>query len=138
MADPYPWGTQAPTKRVAALDAQIVSNEGKKADAIKRHRDEIKKFDETDRSLRADLRAAQAIVDKEKSEADAAAATRVLMKLLSSTGMDVGEAVKSGVFEKAMQEAFNKVEGKSSKGSSPAKAPASSKEASGSEGGDES
>jgi len=129
MSDPYPWGSQAPTKRVVALEASIVSNDAKKADAIKRHREEIRKLDDIDKGLKSDLRAAQTIVDKEKAEADAAAATRVLMKLLSSTGMDVGEAVKSGALEKAMQDAFNKVGGKT-----PRTAPA--KEASADKGGE--
>jgi hypothetical protein len=128
MSDPYPWGSQAPTKRVGALEASIASNDAKKVDAIKRHREEIRRLDEIDKGLKADLRAAQSIVEKEKAEADAAAATRVLMKLLASTGMDVGEAVKSGALEKAMQDAFNKVGGKTPR------APA--KEASSDKGGD--
>jgi hypothetical protein len=112
MSEPYPWGSQAPTKRVSALEANIVSNDTKKADAIRRHREEIRKLDDIDKGLKSDLRAAQTIVDKEKADADAAAATRVLMKLLSSTGMDVGEAVRTGALEKAMADAFSKVSAK--------------------------
>ncbi len=111
MSEPYPWGTQAPTKKVAALESSIASNDAKKAEAVKRHRDEIRKFDEADKGLRAELKVAQGIVDKEKAEANAASATRVLMRMLATTSIDVEEALRTGDFEKAIADAFANVGG---------------------------
>jgi hypothetical protein len=109
MTEAYPWGAQSPVKRVSALEAQIKANESKKEAAVKRHREEVRVLDETDRGLRADLRTAQVVVERERSEANASAASSILLKVLKATGVDVEEAIRTGSFESVMAEALSKV-----------------------------
>lgn len=102
MAEMYPWGAQAPVQRVAKLEAQLRANEKKRSEVVEAHRKRIAELDEADRQVKADLRAATIIVDKERHEATVAAASKVLDRVLSGSGTDISEALRTGDFEKMM------------------------------------
>ena len=109
MAEAYPWGSQAPTKRVAQLERQISANDEKRREQIEAHRKRIAEIDDSDRQLKKDLNAAQAVVDREHKEAMSAAATRTLEKVLAAAGTDIADALKSGELEKLLADALAKV-----------------------------
>lgn len=124
MAETYPWGPQAPTKRVDALKRQIATNEQKRTDQIEAHRKRIVEIDETERQLKKDLAAAQAVVDREHREAMSSAAARMMEKVLAGSGADISEALKTGEFEKLLAEALGKVGTSAPKRRSEKQAPA--------------
>ena len=107
----YPWGTMPPVKRVAALERQIRENDGRRTKQLAEHRTAIAAIDEADRGLKADLRTAQSVVEREFRESQAVAASRTLEKVLGATGVDIGEALSSGLFERLMREALGRVGG---------------------------
>lgn len=127
MAETYPWGPQAPTKRVDAIKRQITTNDQKRTDQIEAHRKRIAEIDDTDRQLKKDLAAAQAVVDREHREAMSAAAARMMEKALAGSGVDISEALKTGEFEKLLAEAIGKVGTSPSRRKSEKQGPASAR-----------
>lgn len=102
----YPWGAQSPAKRVATVERQIASNEKKKAAAVEAHNAKIAGFDEVDKGLKADLRQAQNILDREERDQIKANASKSLDKVLDkliSDGVDLGAVIESGEFAKAIE-----------------------------------
>ena len=105
MAD-YPWGAQAPAKRVAAVEKQIRSNDKKKEAALAAHAEKMATFDEVDKGLKADLRQAQTVLDREEREQLKANASKTLEKSIDkliAKGIDVEAAIESGELAKMIE-----------------------------------
>jgi septal ring factor EnvC (AmiA/AmiB activator) len=101
----YPWGSVLPAKRIATIENQIAVNDKKRADLIEAHKTKLAEFDENDRKLKADLRQATTIQEKETREATLAAASKALERFLNSpaaNGIDIDELVRKGQFEKML------------------------------------
>lgn len=123
----YPWGSMLPAKRIATIDNQIAVNDKKRADLIEAHKTKIAELDENERKLKADLRQATSIQEKESREATVAAATKALERFMNSpaaNGVDLDELIRKGTFEKILGAAIAEA-GKSApakKSAAPAKA----------------
>lgn len=106
----YTWGTQAPAKRVAAVEAQIAANGKRRAECVDAHKKKLAEFDDADRKLKGDLREATQVVEREEREATVAAAAKAFERMMSSMsgqGVDVGALVRSGEFEKILGKAVS-------------------------------
>lgn len=123
----YTWGTQAPAKRVAAVEAQIAANGKRRAECVDAHKKKLAEFDDADRKLKSDLRQATQIVEREEREATVAAAAKAFERMMSSMsgqGVDVGALVRSGEFEKLLGKAVSEAGAKGKGGRKPAEKPA--------------
>lgn len=103
MADEYPWGKEAPQKRVSKLENLLRTNEKKREEFLASVKAKVAEFDETDKTLKADLKAATAIMDRERNRAQIASASRVMEKVFGGASVDLDEVIKSGRFEELLQ-----------------------------------
>ena len=105
MAD-YPWGAMAPAKRVASVERQIRTNDGKKAAAVEAHSKKMAELDSVEKGLKADLRQAQTVLDREEKDKIREAASKSFEKVidkLMADGVDVEKALGSKDFMKAIE-----------------------------------
>ena len=103
----YPWGAQTPSKRVASVEKQIAAVEKKKKAATDAHASKMAEFDVTEKALKADLRQAQNVLDREEKDQVKAAASKSFEKVLDkliSDGVDIEKAIENGDLMKAMRE----------------------------------
>lgn len=132
MADAYPWGAQAPSARLTKLEGTLQKSVTAKNKYLEGHRQKIAEFDEAERQLKADIRACEAIVEKERIEAQSNQFSKILTKIAGSGGVDLAALLADPDLEKklaAIAEGNSKAVEKK-----PAKSPAKS---SGSEGDDD-
>jgi hypothetical protein len=127
----YPWGAQAPSKRVSSIESQIAVNDKRRAECVDAHKKKLVEFDDADRKLRSDLRQATQIVEREDREATVAAAAKAFERMMSTMtgqGVDVGALVRSGEFEKLLGKAVSEAGTKGKAARKPAEKPAGSAE----------
>lgn len=111
MADQYPWGTQTPKARIAKLQGTLEASARSRATAVKKHKEHLAKFDKADRQTKSDIRQCQQVLDKERTEAQAAHFMKIAMKALGNADASaLDEALSSGQIEKRLQSLVSDIE----------------------------
>src|SRR3546814_5512777 len=102
MADAYPWGAQAPSARLTKLEGTLQKSVTAKNKYLEGHRQKIAEFDEAERQLKADIRACEAIVEKERIEAQSNQFSKILTKIAGSGGVDLAALLADPDLEKKL------------------------------------
>lgn len=90
MADAYPWGSQAPAARLRKLTGDLTKTTGARAAYLEAHKAKISEFDETERSLRRDISACEAIIDRENREAQSQQLSKLMARIAGGGKVDLG------------------------------------------------
>lgn len=110
MADEYPWGKEAPAKRVTKLETNLRNLDKRRDDLVTAHKAKIAELDEAERALKADLKAASSILEKERKDTQVASALKVLERVLGGSSLNIEDALKSGQFEQDLAGLVEKIE----------------------------
>src|SRR3546814_4289900 len=102
MADAYPWVAQAPSARLTKLEGTLQKSVTAKNKYLEGHRQKIAEFDEAERQLKADIRACEAIVEKERIEAQSNQFSKILTKIAGSGGVDLAALLADPDLEKKL------------------------------------
>src|SRR3546814_7724401 len=102
MADAYPCGAQAPSAHLTKLEGTLQKSVTDKNKYREGHRQKIAEFDEAKRQLKADIRACEAIVEKERIEAQSNQFSKILTKIAGSCGVDLAALLADPDLEKKL------------------------------------
>ena len=99
---PYPWGSKEPAKRVADLEKAFEAFEKRRADETEAWAARQAQFTAEEKQLKADLKAARAILEKSKREAAARTVAQSVERLLASGKIDTSVLDDEGALEKLL------------------------------------
>lgn len=103
MADVYPWGTQAPQTRLAKLNKQLRNSERSREKYLEDMKSKLAVLDENDRATKSEIKQCMSVIEKERSEANAASLSRLMLKVLGNTNAEAIEAaIKDGTLEERL------------------------------------
>ena len=102
MADAYPWGAQAPAARLTKLEGTLQKSIGAKDRYLEGHRLKLAEFEDAERKLKADIRACEAVVEKERIEAQSNQFTKILTKIAGSGAVDLSALLADPDLEKKL------------------------------------
>ena len=90
MADAYPWGAQSPQARLSKLETALKKSLGARDTHMEAHRAKIAEFDDNEKRIKADIRACEAVIEKERTEAQSEKLSKILTKIATSGSVDLG------------------------------------------------
>lgn len=90
MAEAYPWGNQSPQARLSKLDTTLKKSQAARDAHMEAHRAKIAEFDENEKRIKADIKACEAVIDKERTEAQSEKLSKILTKIATSGSVDLG------------------------------------------------
>lgn len=102
----YPWGNKEPARRVADLEKAFETFEKRRADEAKAWAARQAGFVAEERQLKADLKAAQAILEKAQREAAARAVAQSVERLMASGKIDLSALSEGADLEQKLLEAL--------------------------------
>jgi hypothetical protein len=100
MADAYPWGTQAPAARLTKLQRDLEKNTGAKNAQVESHRAAMARLESEEKGLKSDIRACEAIIEREQREAHSQQLSKLLQRMAGSGAVDLAALLADPELEK--------------------------------------
>lgn len=115
MAEAYPWGAQAPGARQKKIQRELEKVVTARDRYLNEHKAKMAEFDEAEKTLRADLRACEAIIERETRENQSQQLSSVLQKLAAAGKLDLEDLLKDPNLGDKLAGLVAKPEGKKAK-----------------------
>jgi len=84
LSEIYPWGAEAPAKHIAKLQKKMAAHSARRAKIEAAFKTQLTEVEEKEKSLRAEIRAAETVRDKEACEAASQGVAKIVEKLIAS------------------------------------------------------
>lgn len=104
MAEAYPWGAQAPAARLTKLQRDLERNGQARERYLETHKTKMAEFDETDKTLKGDIRVCEGILEKETREQASNQMAKLLQRLAGSGKIDIQALVSDPNLEQKLME----------------------------------
>jgi len=88
MTEKYSWGSRPPAQQVIKLQAALAKVSARREAAIESHRQALGEFEETERQLKGEIRAATVLIERERRDLAASEMSRVLEKMIRAGKID--------------------------------------------------